>query len=164
MKQGSNFIQPMKTSSFLLVLTIFSFVLIFQVEGLSQSAAVADKPPVNDSGNEEDRNQKTGASGIKELGDSDNKPVIDEAKKQLEAMTSTTGELGEFSIKSRIKGKFVVDITLTGKGKVLTVFMVSSNVEVKDQNALKGKLSELQFSNIKIPKNERVKFRYTLTL
>ena len=98
MKQSSNFIQPMKTKRTLLVLSIFAFVLIFQVEGLSQSSAVADKPPANDNSNEEDRNLKTGASGIKELGDSANKPVIEEAKKQLEVMASATVELGEFAI------------------------------------------------------------------
>lgn len=79
-------------------------------------------------------------------------------------MTSDAGELREFCVKNDIKGEFVIDLTLQGKGKVLTVFMVSSGTdEIKSQNLLKSKLSETQFENIKIPKNERVKFRQTLT-
>jgi hypothetical protein len=57
-----------------------------------------------------------------------------------------------------------MDITLQGKGKVLTVYMVSgTNEELSYQNLLKLKLAEIQFENIKIPKNQRVKFRHTLT-
>jgi hypothetical protein len=61
-------------------------------------------------------------------------------------------------------GKFVVDLTIQGKGKVVTVFMVSSNASIEHQIALKNNLIELQFRNIKLPKNKRVKFRYTLNL
>lgn len=94
----------------------------------------------------------------------DKQTVIDEAQKQLVAMSTPTGVLGEACLKNGIAGKFVVDITLQAKGKVLTVFMVSSDVdEIKDQNFLKSRITQLQFSNIKIPKKERVKFRHTLT-
>lgn len=93
----------------------------------------------------------------------DKQQVIDEAAKQLTTLSAEAGELNVFCQENSIKGEFVVDITLQGKGKVLTVFMVSSNVEnVKIQNQLKSKLTEIQFENIKIPKNERVKFRQTL--
>ncbi len=95
---------------------------------------------------------------------SDKQAVTEEAQKQLIQMATPTGELGEACLKNNITGKFVVDITLQGKGKVLTVFMVSSDVEnIKDRNFLKNKITELEFSNIKIPKKERVKFRTTLT-
>ena len=91
--------------------------------------------------------------------------VIQEAQEQLTTMASSTGELGEACLKKGLTGKFVVDITLEGKGKVLTVFMVSSDVEeVKDQNFLKSKITELKFDHIKIAKKQRVKFRHTLTI
>jgi len=94
----------------------------------------------------------------------DKEQIVSEAKKQLEAMSSEGGDLYSYCQEKNLTGEFVVDITLQLKGKVLTVFMVSSSVEeIKDQNLLKSKLTELQFENIKIPKNERVKFRQTFT-
>jgi len=90
--------------------------------------------------------------------------VIQEVKNQLGVLSSEGGELFEFCTKNNIKGEFVMDLTVQGKGKLLTIFMVSSSVEdVKYQNMLKNKLSEYQFANIKLPKDERVKFRHTLT-
>jgi hypothetical protein len=90
--------------------------------------------------------------------------VIREAKEQLTRMSSEDGELRKFCSENNVKGEFVIDLTLQGKGKVLTIFMVSSSVdELKYQNLLKSKLTEIQFRNIKIPKKERVKFRQTLT-
>ena len=87
-----------------------------------------------------------------------------EAITQLAQMASETGELTAFSIKNGIKGEYVVDITMEGKGDVLTVFMVSSSTDdILRKNLLKDKLHTLRFENIKIPKKERVKFRYTLT-
>jgi hypothetical protein len=94
----------------------------------------------------------------------DKEQTIQEAKKQLEAMSSEGGDLYNFCKEKNLTGEFVVDITLQLKGKVLTVFMVSSSVEeIKHQNLLKSRLTEIQFENIKIPKNERVKFRQTFT-
>jgi hypothetical protein len=94
----------------------------------------------------------------------DKEQTISEAKKQLEAMSSEGGDLYNFCQEKNLTGEFVVDITIQLKGKVLTVYMVSSSVEeIKHQNLLKSKLTEIQFENIKIPKNERVKFRQTLT-
>ncbi len=141
-------------------------VLVCQVGSFGQSSSGAEKvvggeKVVVDDG---ERQSQESNPTIKDRGDSDNEVVINEAKGQLEKLASDAGELREFSNKNKIKGKFVFDLTLVGKGKVITVFMVSSDVEVKDQNLIKNKLTELQFPNIKIPKNERVKFRYTLTL
>lgn len=94
----------------------------------------------------------------------DKEQTIREAKMQLEAMASEGGDLYNFCKEKSLTGEFVVDITLQLKGKVLTVFMVSSSVEeIKQQNLLKSRLTEIQFENIKIPKNERVKFRQTFT-
>ena len=90
--------------------------------------------------------------------------VVHEAKSQLVGLSSEGGELRDYCVENNIKGEFVFDLTLQGKGKVLTVFTVSSNAEdVTHQNLLKTKLAEIEFSNIKIPKNERIKFRQTLT-
>ncbi len=151
----------MKNSALLKVLIVFSLVLLCRWSGFSQSTKESGKQ----TGSEGDKKkEETVYSATSELGESDNQPVIEEAKAQLVSMSTATGELGEFCKKFGIKGHFIIDITLQGKGKVVTVFMVSSNVEVKDQNSLKNKLSGLQFSNIKIPKNKRVKFRYTLTI
>jgi hypothetical protein len=94
----------------------------------------------------------------------DKQSVTEEAKKQLTAMAVSTGELGKACLKNGITGTFVVDITLQGKGSVVTVFMVSSDVEdIKNQNFLKNRITQIAFSDIKIPKKERVKFRHTLT-
>lgn len=94
----------------------------------------------------------------------DKQPIIAEAQRQLTIKATSTGELGEACTKNGVTGTFVVDITIQGKGKVLTVFMVSSDVEdIKDQNFLKNRITQVEFANIKIPKKERVKFRHTLT-
>jgi hypothetical protein len=91
--------------------------------------------------------------------------VIEEATAQLNALCSPAGDIGEYCVKNNIKGEFVMDFTVQGKGKILTIYMVSSTVEdVAFQNRLKVRLMEVQFQNIKLPKNERVKFRYTLTI
>jgi hypothetical protein len=57
--------------------------------------------------------------------DFNNDQVIAEARTQLIALSSETGELKKFCQEKNITGEFVINITLQGKGKVLTVFMVS---------------------------------------
>jgi hypothetical protein len=90
--------------------------------------------------------------------------VIAEARGQLTTLSAENGDLAGFCREKNITGEFVFDLTLQGKGKILTIFLVSSTVEdVSQQNLFKAKLSEVEFGNIKIPKNERVKFRHTLT-
>ncbi|CAN5205720.1 hypothetical protein BH09BAC3_BH09BAC3_03500 [soil metagenome] len=90
--------------------------------------------------------------------------IITDARKQLVAMSAPEGELYKFVTKNNIKGEFIVDLTLVGKGKIVTVFMASSTAEtIQTQNQLKSKLMEIEFSNIKIEKKERIKFRHTLT-
>ncbi len=90
--------------------------------------------------------------------------IIINARKQLVAMSSPSGELFEYCVKNKVTGDFVVDLTIGYKAKVLTVFMVSSAPEnIQNQNSLKSKLSDLQFEDIKISKNDRIKFRHTLT-
>ena len=90
--------------------------------------------------------------------------IITQARRQLVALSSPSGKLYETCSKKNVKGDFVVDLTIQGKGDVLTVFMVSSSTGVvNDQNFLKSQLAELRFEDIKIPKKERIKFRHTLT-
>jgi hypothetical protein len=89
--------------------------------------------------------------------------ITQEAKSQLTQMTAEAGELNAFASEKDIKGEFVFDMTLQGKGDVLTVFMVSSSSDdIALKNLLKDKLHALRFENIKIPKKEKVKFRYTV--
>ncbi len=90
--------------------------------------------------------------------------IVDEIKAQLATMaTKQLKELIAFCKKNSILGDFVVDLTLEGKGKVVTVFMVSGGEDnIPKKNLLKNKLSQLQFDNVKIPKKQRVKSRYTL--
>ena len=93
----------------------------------------------------------------------DKSAITQEAKTQLAQMASAGGELTVFSEKHDIKGEFIFDITIEGKGDVLTVFMVSSNSDnIPGKNLIKNKLHALQFENIRIPKKERIKFRHTL--
>lgn len=95
-------------------------------------------------------------------------PVLDAVtqslKSQLDAMaTEEKGILRVFCSRNNISGLFVFDITIQGKGDVLTVFMVSQNPEdISQKNLLKDKLHTLRFDNIKLAKNERVKFRHSL--
>ena len=91
-------------------------------------------------------------------------PVIEEIKAQLATMASKPlQELLEFCRKKEIKGEFVVDLTVEGKGQIVTVFMVSGGErDIPKKNLLKNELTELHFENVKIPKKERVKLRYTL--
>jgi hypothetical protein len=90
--------------------------------------------------------------------------VIKEVQRQLAELSTGEGKLAVYCAENNVKGEFVMDLTIQGKGKLLTIYMVSSSVEdIKYQNMLKNKLSEFYFVNIKLPKNERVKFRHTLT-
>ena len=95
--------------------------------------------------------------------DFDKVAITQEAKSQLSQMADGTGELNTFASEKEIKGEFVFDMTLQGKGDVLTVFMVSTSSEdISRKNLLKDKLHTLRFDNIKIPKKEKVKFRHTI--
>jgi hypothetical protein len=91
--------------------------------------------------------------------------IVSAAKNQLDDMTLEGGELYRFFRKNNISGQFTFDITIQGKGDVITVFLVSSTSEViRDNNLFKDKLHALKFSDIRIPKHERVKFRHTITI
>jgi hypothetical protein len=95
--------------------------------------------------------------------DAEREKIVVEARKQLVIMSSPGGALFKVCAKNNVSGDFVVDLTIGGKGKILTVFMASSIPEsISNQNFLKSVLSDLQF-NVNVPKTERIKFRHTLT-
>jgi hypothetical protein len=146
------------------LLILFSLSLSFGTL-YGQSNTASEKKPDHEA-QEDNRNPVSSIEVKSEPKSSFNKQiVIDEVKAQLAEMSSKAlKELVIFCKENSIHGEFVVDMTLVEKGKVVTVFMVSSSAEnPQKKNLLKNKLSQLRFDNIKIPKPERVKFRYTLT-
>jgi hypothetical protein len=91
--------------------------------------------------------------------------VIEKSKQQLDALVAPDGELNRYFRKKNVTGNFVFDITLQGKGDVITVFMVSAHPEgVQPNNIFKDKLYTLKLTDVKIPKKARVKFRHSLTI
>jgi len=133
-----------------------------------QSSSQSDnRPPVNA---QEKEQTGDGGSVLEEMpepaaaNDAGSIAAVEEAKIQLAGMCEVNGDLWNLCSKKAIRGEFVVDLTIQGKGKIVTVFLVSSTAEKEARIALKNKLIELQFPNIKLPKNKRVKFRYTLNL
>jgi hypothetical protein len=86
--------------------------------------------------------------------------VVAEAKLELDS-SMKYGELKEWATKNNVKGEFTLDITIHEKGKVLSVFAVSSDTDdLKLQNFVKDRIRLLQF-NIKMPKKKAYKFQYT---
>lgn len=74
------------------------------------------------------------------------------------------GKLKAFIDKNHIKGLFIFDITLHKKGEVATVFAQSDEkTDLKAQNLLKDFIRTMKF-DVKLAKNQRVKFRYTFDL
>lgn len=87
--------------------------------------------------------------------------VVARAKAELDSMFQT-GAPGQLEAAKRgLIGEYVMDITLFDKGKVQSVFMVSSTaVDVPMQNRVKDFVRTLEF-NFKVPKSTNFKFRYT---
>jgi hypothetical protein len=88
--------------------------------------------------------------------------IIEEAKKELDAMIANPeSDFMKKITESKISGEYVFDITIEGKGKVLSVFVVSSDAdEIKQQNYVKDLVRAIQF-NFKMPKDKSYKFQYT---
>lgn len=75
-----------------------------------------------------------------------------------------SGKLAEFITKSNIHGLFIFDITLHKKGEVATVFTQSDEkTDIRSQNLLKDYIRQMRF-DVKMPKDQRVKFRYTFDI
>ncbi|MBX7264265.1 MAG: hypothetical protein K1X46_09485, partial [Chitinophagaceae bacterium] len=67
--------------------------------------------------------------------------------------------------KKEISGNYIMDITITGpKGAVATIFCESDEkTNIPMQNALKDIIKKQEF-DLNLPKNKRLKFRYTFQL
>lgn len=87
--------------------------------------------------------------------------VAAEAKSELDSLMSPAGALQLEAAKKNLKGEYIIDLTIHEKGKILSVFMVSSDADdVKMQNAAKDLIRTVQF-NFKMPKDKTYKFQYT---
>jgi hypothetical protein len=85
--------------------------------------------------------------------------VVAQAKLELDS-SMKYGALKEWAVKNNIRGEYIMDITIHEKGKVLSVFAVSSDADdIKIQNRVKDMIRTLEF-NIKMPKKKTYKFQY----
>jgi hypothetical protein len=90
--------------------------------------------------------------------------IIEAAKNELDDYLEK-GKLAEGIKKRGIVGNYIMDITLVGpKATVQTVFCESDEkTNIQMQNELKDIIRQLNFV-VEIPKNQRVKFKYTFQL
>jgi len=88
--------------------------------------------------------------------------LISQAITQLDAaMQPPEGDIYKFATEHHIRGNFTFDLTFRKKGEMATVYVVSSeNASIRMQNMLKDHLKTFRF-NIKVPKKQSRKFRYT---
>lgn len=86
------------------------------------------------------------------------------AQVQMDSLMTERGSLRKQIEQMGIKGQYIFDITIHKKGEVATVFAQSDEkTDIKMQNALKDMVRQLRF-DVKIPKDVRVKFKYTFEL
>ncbi|MBL7848176.1 MAG: hypothetical protein JNL40_11950 [Cyclobacteriaceae bacterium] len=87
--------------------------------------------------------------------------VVNRAKIELDSLFQTGAALQVEAAKRGLQGEYVMDITVFDKGKIQSVFMVSSNaVDVSMQNRVKDFIRTIEFG-FKVPKSTNFKFRYT---
>lgn len=152
----------------LIVSTVSILLLISICNRLSAQEEKSNSSSKKNSSNQvkPDRDSRPVSNGTLEdpSGAALKQQVVDEIKAQLAKMASKQlMALVEFCKQNEIAGEFVVDLTVEGKGKVVTVMMVfTPEIPIPKKNMLKDKLAELEFDNIKIPKKQRIKYRYTL--
>jgi hypothetical protein len=88
--------------------------------------------------------------------------VVALAKSELDS-SMHVGVFKEFAVKNRVKGEYIMDITIHEKGKVLTVFSVSNDTDdLKKQTLVKDFLRKFLFT-FKMPKGRTYKFQYTFS-
>lgn len=92
----------------------------------------------------------------------DKEAVISRARKEIDnLMADQQSDLRKLAKENKISGEFIFDITVAGRGQVLSVFVVGSEAEdVKKQNLVKDWIKNLRF-NFKMAKKTRYKFQYT---
>lgn len=89
--------------------------------------------------------------------------AIDKASAALDE-EMRAGKLREFITKNTISGIFIFDITLHKRGEVATIFAPGDEkTDIRAQNLLKDFVRQMRF-DVKIPKDQRVKFRYTFDI
>lgn len=77
-----------------------------------------------------------------------------------QAMTAPDGALYRFGQENNITGEYNLQLTIRGKGDVVSVFVASkNNGNIPSQNKLKDEIFRFQF-NFKMPKNKDYKFNY----
>jgi hypothetical protein len=91
---------------------------------------------------------------------SDYEEVVKTAKTGIDSSLQS-GYLHEMAVKHKIKGEYVMNVTIFDKGKVLSVFVVKSDSEnIKQQNLVKDIVKGLEF-NFKVPRGKNYKFEHT---
>ena len=90
--------------------------------------------------------------------------VAASAINQLDSLSNTV-EFKERATKNNIQGMYVYDVTVFKKGQVATVFSPIDDVLViKSHNFLLDYLKATKLQDLNIPKDKRVKFRYTFNI
>lgn len=89
--------------------------------------------------------------------------VVEAAKAELDSMMKQAGSLQTEAKEVNVKGEYILDVTIHEKGKVLSVYMVSSDADdVKMQNRAKDLVRRVEFG-FKVPKGKTYKFQYTFS-
>jgi predicted transport protein len=86
--------------------------------------------------------------------------IVRQAAAELNVMMEN-GILRDYAVTYKLKGEYIIDITIQEKGKVLSVYMVSSDADdIKMQNLVKDVVKLVEFS-FKLPKGRTQKFQHT---
>jgi hypothetical protein len=90
--------------------------------------------------------------------------VIEKLKQELDD-SFQNGWLAKQVIKYNIKGNYLFDITVVGPRALVQVIFCESDetTNISMQNQLKDCIKQQNFA-VEIPKNQRIKFRYTINL
>ncbi|MBS1952469.1 MAG: hypothetical protein OJF59_002093 [Cytophagales bacterium] len=103
-------------------------------------------------------------SSSQQLSENQRENYIQRARQQLDA-SCREGRLRKFALKNNISGNANFNITLGRNGNIETVFLVDSDItETSARNGLIMELSKVTLKEIPIPKKDRIKFSYHLTL
>ncbi|MBS1486729.1 MAG: hypothetical protein JST43_04005 [Bacteroidetes bacterium] len=91
--------------------------------------------------------------------------LAQQAQQQIDTECHDKGAIKKFALDNNISGKATFDITINHKGQVITVFLVESDIaDVTQRNGLVNALSKLKIKDVSLPKKERFKFTYHLSL
>ncbi|MEO0312578.1 MAG: hypothetical protein RIQ89_2235 [Bacteroidota bacterium] len=86
--------------------------------------------------------------------------VVTQAKTELDSSLKS-GHLNDCKIKLKLKGEYIMNVTIGEKGKVLSVYTISNDTDdIPMQNKVKDCVRTQTF-NFKMPKGKTYKFEYT---